>query len=154
LRKAAHPSGGVGSSNPHCWRGKQLCHHGDGVCKVVCDFCAVLQLVTLQSGSSNVKNERQHNLKMRLMVLLFAPHWLAPYPLLPLPHQPLLPAAVSALVASFTARYLCKDIAALPLSQQSPSHSTYIHCSVRRRWRIPQLDPGRLTNAAAIAAFT
>jgi hypothetical protein len=29
--KAAHPSGGVGSSNPRRWRGKWLHHHGDGV---------------------------------------------------------------------------------------------------------------------------
>jgi hypothetical protein len=44
--KAVHPSGGVGSSNPHRWKGEQLCHHGGGVCKVVCAFCAVSKLVT------------------------------------------------------------------------------------------------------------
>jgi hypothetical protein len=82
MRKATHPSSGVGSSNPHHWRSEQLCHHGDGFCKVVCVFCAVSQLMTPQSGSLYVKNVQQHNLKMRLMVLLFAPHWLAPYPLL------------------------------------------------------------------------
>jgi hypothetical protein len=32
MRKAAHPSGGMDSSNPRRWRGKQLHHHGDGVC--------------------------------------------------------------------------------------------------------------------------
>jgi hypothetical protein len=32
MRKAAHPSGGVGSSNPHRLRGWGLHHHGDGVC--------------------------------------------------------------------------------------------------------------------------
>jgi len=32
MRKDTHPSGGVGSSNPRRWRGKQLHHHGDGVC--------------------------------------------------------------------------------------------------------------------------
>jgi hypothetical protein len=32
MRKAAHPSGGVGSSNPRRWRGERLHHHGDGVC--------------------------------------------------------------------------------------------------------------------------
>jgi hypothetical protein len=53
MRKTAHPSGGVDSSNPHRWRDRQLCHYGDVVCKVVCAFCAVLQLVTQQSGSSN-----------------------------------------------------------------------------------------------------
>ena len=31
-RMAAHPSGGVGSSNPRCCRGWRLHHHGDGVC--------------------------------------------------------------------------------------------------------------------------
>jgi len=30
MRKAAHPSGGVDSSNPHRWRGERLHHHGDG----------------------------------------------------------------------------------------------------------------------------
>jgi hypothetical protein len=79
MHKALHPSGGVSLSNLHCWRGKWLCHYGDGVCKVVCAFCAALQLVTHQSGLSYVKNVRQHNLKMRFMLLLFASHWLAPY---------------------------------------------------------------------------
>jgi hypothetical protein len=32
MRKATHPSGGMGSSNPRRWRGKRLHHHGDGVC--------------------------------------------------------------------------------------------------------------------------
>jgi len=31
-RKASHPSGWVGSSNPRRWRGQRLHHHGDGVC--------------------------------------------------------------------------------------------------------------------------
>ena len=66
MRKATHPSGGVDSSNRRYWRGKRLCHHGDGVWKVVCDFCAVSQLVTCQLGSAYVKNVPQHNLKMRL----------------------------------------------------------------------------------------
>jgi hypothetical protein len=74
MHKAAHPSSGVGSSNPHRWRGKQLCHQGDGVCKVLCAFCVVLQLVTPQSGSLYVKNVLQHNLKMRLIVLLCVHH--------------------------------------------------------------------------------
>ena len=30
MSKAAHPSGGVDSSNPRRWRGERL-HHGDGV---------------------------------------------------------------------------------------------------------------------------
>ena len=41
MRKATHPSGGMGSSNPRRWRGERLHHHGDGVCHVVCAFCAV-----------------------------------------------------------------------------------------------------------------
>jgi hypothetical protein len=52
MRKAIRPSGGMDSSNPCCWRGKQLYHYGDGVCKVGCAFCTVSQLVTCQSGSS------------------------------------------------------------------------------------------------------
>ena len=32
MRKAAHPSGGMGSSNPRRWRGERLHHHGDRVC--------------------------------------------------------------------------------------------------------------------------
>jgi hypothetical protein len=32
MRKAAHPSSGMDSSNPRRWRGKRLHHHGDGVC--------------------------------------------------------------------------------------------------------------------------
>ncbi len=42
MRKDAHPSSGMDSSNPHRWRGKRLHHHGDVVCHVVCAFCAVL----------------------------------------------------------------------------------------------------------------
>jgi hypothetical protein len=34
MRKAAHPSGGMESSNPRCWRGKRLHHHGGDVCCV------------------------------------------------------------------------------------------------------------------------
>ena len=41
MRKAAHPSGGMGSSNPCRWRGERLHHHGDGVWKVICAFCEV-----------------------------------------------------------------------------------------------------------------
>jgi hypothetical protein len=32
MRKAAHPSGGMDSSNPRRWRGERLHHHGDGFC--------------------------------------------------------------------------------------------------------------------------
>jgi hypothetical protein len=41
MRKATHPSSGMDSSNPYCWRGKWLHHYGDVVCHVVCAFCAV-----------------------------------------------------------------------------------------------------------------
>jgi hypothetical protein len=40
MRKAAHPSGGVGSSNPCRWRGERLHHHGDGVCLLFVLFVA------------------------------------------------------------------------------------------------------------------
>jgi hypothetical protein len=32
MLKAAHPSGGMDSSNSRRWRGERLHHHGDGVC--------------------------------------------------------------------------------------------------------------------------
>jgi hypothetical protein len=32
MSKTDHPSEGVDSSNPRRWRGKQLHHHGGGVC--------------------------------------------------------------------------------------------------------------------------
>jgi hypothetical protein len=38
MRKAAHPSGGMDSSNPRRWRGEQLHHHGDGVCLLLVLF--------------------------------------------------------------------------------------------------------------------
>jgi hypothetical protein len=38
MRKAAHPSGGMDSSNPHRWRGEQLHHHGDGFVCCLCFF--------------------------------------------------------------------------------------------------------------------
>jgi hypothetical protein len=79
MSKATHHLGSVDSLNPHRWRGKWPCHHGDGVWKVVRAFCAVSQLMTCQSGFLYVKNVPQHNLKMRLKVLLFVPHWRAPH---------------------------------------------------------------------------
>ena len=41
MRKAAHPSGGMGSSNPRRWRGERLQHRGDVVYYGVCAFCVV-----------------------------------------------------------------------------------------------------------------
>jgi hypothetical protein len=32
MPKAARPLGGMESSNPCCWRGEWLQHHGGGVC--------------------------------------------------------------------------------------------------------------------------
>ena len=32
MRKAAHPSGIIGSSNPRHWKGEWFQHHGDGDC--------------------------------------------------------------------------------------------------------------------------
>jgi hypothetical protein len=42
MHKAAHPSGGMGSSNPRHWRGERLQHHGDVVCHGVCAFVRFL----------------------------------------------------------------------------------------------------------------
>jgi len=38
MRKAAHYLGGMDSSNPRRWRGKQLHHHSDGVCLLLVLF--------------------------------------------------------------------------------------------------------------------
>ncbi len=46
---------------------------------VVCTLCVVSQLVTCQSGFLYVKNVPQHNLKIRLKVLLFVPNWCVPH---------------------------------------------------------------------------
>jgi hypothetical protein len=46
MRKAAHPSGSVGSSNPHRWRGERLHNHGDGVCLFVLFVPSRLVVVT------------------------------------------------------------------------------------------------------------
>jgi len=46
MRKAAHPSGGVGSSNPRRWRGERLHNHGDGVCLFVLSVPSRLVVVT------------------------------------------------------------------------------------------------------------
>ena len=46
MRKAAHPSGGVSSSNPCRWRGERLHNHGDGVCLFVLFVLSHLVIVT------------------------------------------------------------------------------------------------------------
>ncbi len=43
-RKATRPSGSVDSSNPHCWRGDRLHHHGGDVC------CVFVLCVAISSG--------------------------------------------------------------------------------------------------------
>jgi hypothetical protein len=43
MQKAARPSSGLDSSNPHRWRGKRL-HYGDVVCHVVLLFVPFLVL--------------------------------------------------------------------------------------------------------------
>ncbi len=58
--KAAHPSGGMESSNPRRWRGKRLHHHGGDVCCVFVLLWMDLELNVCKKGYKN-------NLKMRLM---------------------------------------------------------------------------------------
>jgi hypothetical protein len=41
MRKATHLSIGMDLSNPCRGRSEWLHHHGDGVCNLVCAFCAV-----------------------------------------------------------------------------------------------------------------
>ena len=80
MHKAARPSGGVGSSNPHHWRGKRLHHHGGDVCCVF-ELCVAVSLVMC-------KKVPEHNLKVpfcltmanrRYFRLLFDPPTRAPY---------------------------------------------------------------------------
>jgi hypothetical protein len=46
MRKAARPSSGMDSSNPHRWRGERL-HYGDVVCHVVVLFKPLFVLFVL-----------------------------------------------------------------------------------------------------------
>ncbi len=74
MRKAAHPSGSVESSNPCRWRGKRLHHHGG-------DVCCVIVLLWMDSWHHKLnvcKKLYKNNPKMRLTALLSAPHWHAP----------------------------------------------------------------------------
>ncbi len=64
MRKAARPSGGMESSNPRRWRGKQLHHHGGDV---RCVF--VLLWMNSWHHKLNVcKKWYKNNIKMRLMM--------------------------------------------------------------------------------------
>ncbi len=59
MRRAAHPSGGMDSSNPCRWRGKRLHHHGGDVCCVFV-LCVVVSLVVC-------KKVPEHNLKVCIL---------------------------------------------------------------------------------------
>ncbi len=74
--KAAHPLGGMESSNPRRWRGKRLHHHGG-------DVRCVFVLLWMDSWlhELNVCNKwYKNNLKMRLMMSQSVPPRLAPHP--------------------------------------------------------------------------
>ena len=75
MRKAAHPSGGMDSSNPHRWRGEQLHHHGDGVCLLFVLFCAV----SSDRRHSSYVDKYESNLKVGLLMKQSVPPRLAPY---------------------------------------------------------------------------
>ncbi len=76
MRKAAHPSGCVDSLNPHHCRGKQLHHHGGGVC-----WLFVLLWIDLWCQELIVcKKLYKNNLKKRLTALLFDPPRHVPHP--------------------------------------------------------------------------
>jgi hypothetical protein len=53
--KAAHPSGSMESSNPHCWRGKRLYHHGG-------DVHCVFVLLWMDSELNVYKKRYKNNL--------------------------------------------------------------------------------------------
>ncbi len=75
MRKAACHSDSVDSSNPHRWRGKWLHHHGGGV-------CWLFVLLWMDSWGHKLivcKKWYKHNLKMKLMALLFDPPRRAPH---------------------------------------------------------------------------
>ncbi len=74
MRKAAHPSDGMGSLNPCRWRGKRL-HHGGGVCLLFVQ--KMWRLVWLLSLVV-CRQVPQDNLKIRVKTLLFAPPTRAP----------------------------------------------------------------------------
>jgi hypothetical protein len=61
MRKAAHHTGGMYSSNPRCWRGKRLHHHGGDVRCVVLWLCVAGSLVVR-------KKVPEHNLKVRILL--------------------------------------------------------------------------------------
>ncbi len=78
MHKAARPSGGVGSSNPHHWRGKRLHHHGD-VCCVVLWLCVAVKHIIC-------KKVLEHNLKVHILPyykvngVIFSPTYMCTIP--------------------------------------------------------------------------
>ncbi len=75
MRKAAHPSGGMDSSNPCHWRDGRLHHHGRGVYWIGC----VLWMVSWRHKLIVCKKWYKNNPKMRLTALLSDPPMRAPY---------------------------------------------------------------------------
>ena len=75
MRKAAHPLGGVDSLNPHRLRGKQLHHHGYGVCWLF----VLLWIDSWHHELIVCKKWYKNNLKMMCTVLLSDPTLRAPY---------------------------------------------------------------------------
>ena len=59
MRKSTRPLGGMESSNPHRWMGKQLHHHGG-------DVCCVFVLLWMDSELNACKKRYKNSLKMRL----------------------------------------------------------------------------------------
>jgi hypothetical protein len=57
--KAAHPLGGMESSNPRRWRGKRLHHHGG-------DVRCVFVFLWMDSELNVCKKQYKNKLKMRL----------------------------------------------------------------------------------------
>ncbi len=75
MRKAARPSGGVDSLNPHRWRGERLHHHGGGVCWLF----VLLWMDSWHHKLIVCKIWYKNYLKMRLTALLFDPPTREPY---------------------------------------------------------------------------
>ncbi len=75
MRKAACHSDGVDSLNPRRWKGKQLHHHGGGVCW----FFVLLWMDSWRHELIVCKKWYKNNLKMRLTALLFDPPRRAPH---------------------------------------------------------------------------
>jgi hypothetical protein len=77
MRKAVHHMDGVDSSNPRCWRGKRLHHHGGGVCWLF----VLLWMDSWHHELIVCIKWYKNNLKMRLTALLFDPRRRAPHQL-------------------------------------------------------------------------